>query len=105
MSYDHKVRDAPVIDVDFIKLSSDDLSFYLGKYRFSPDFVLSVIKEGEKIYGDSQGEKAEIKPYGDHLFLDESGTMKLRFIVGGNGRVTGLVMTGPDGEMVAQKTN
>jgi hypothetical protein len=106
ISYDHKRREVPVItDITFVELSVEALSFYLGKYEFSPDFVLSIVKEGGKIYGDAQGQKVEIKPYGNHLFLDESQTMKLSFVIGSDGRVAGLEMTGPEGEMVAKKIN
>ena len=104
ISYDHKENENGTIYNDaFIKLSPDELLLYLGDYEFSPDFVLSVIKEGNKIYGDAQGQKVEIHPIGDHWFLDESRKMRLHFILNKNGKVTGLEMTGPKGEMNAQK--
>ncbi len=106
ISYDHKIKKASMSDdITFIKLSSDGLSIYLGDYKFSPEFVLSIVKEGEKIFGDAQGQKVEIKPFGKHMFLDEDQTMELNFIISNKGNVTGLIMKGPDGEMRAQKIN
>ncbi len=104
LSYDHKMKEPAVIaDVTFIKLSSSEVSRYLGDYEFSPDFVLSIKREGEKIYGDAQGQKAEIKPYGDHQFLDESQTMKLTFISSETGEITGLTMQSANGNMTAKR--
>ena len=105
ISYDHKVNEAAVIkDLAPIKLSPEDLLLYLGDYEFSPDFVLSVVKEGDQLYGDAQGQKVEINPVGNHQFLDKSHTMKLHFIVAENGNVMGLEMMGPNGSMSAQKS-
>ena len=104
LSYDHKMKEPTLIsDITFIKLSSDEMSLYLGDYEFSPDFVLSVIREGEKIYGDAQGQKVEIKPYSNHKFVDESQIMNLTFISDESGKITGLMMRGANGEMSAKK--
>jgi len=104
ISYDHKMAEiSKIVDVTFIQLSSTEMAVYLGDYQFSPDFTLSIIQEKGKLYGDAQGEKAEIKPYGNHQFLDDSQTMKLRFTTNKAGNITGLIMVSPDGEMSAQK--
>ena len=89
--------------ITLITLTEQELRGYAGDYAFSPDFTLSVIYEGGKLYGDAEGQKAEIMPYGAHQFLDESMTMQLQFIVGADGVVTGLQMTGPDGEMHSKR--
>ncbi|MDT0553776.1 hypothetical protein [Urechidicola vernalis] len=102
MSYDHKINTAPIVsNVEFIKLSHKEMSIYLGNYEFSPDFTLSIIIIGDKIYGDAQGQKVEINYYGDHKFLDNNQAMKLNFILNDEGIVTGLKMIGRDREMVA----
>lgn len=106
MSYDHKLNASTVIpDVTFIKLSSDEISAYLGRYKFSSDFILSVIQEGNKIYGDAQGQKVEIKPYECHKFLDQSQTMKLTFIPDTSGAISSLQIKGPNGTMMGEKIN
>lgn len=106
MSYDHIINTAPIVsNVEFIKLSTKEMSFYLGDYEFSSEFTLSIIAEGDKIYGDAQGQKVEINYYGDHKFLDNNQTMKLNFILDDKGIVTGLKMIGRDREMIAKKKN
>lgn len=106
MSYDHKINTLPIVsNVEFIRLSSKEMSIYLGDYKFSPEFTLSIITEGDKIYGDAQGQKVEINYYGDHKFLDNNQTMKLNFILNKEGTVTGLKMIGRDREMIAKKKN
>lgn len=104
LSYDHKPK-APtkITGVQFIQLSSKEAALYIGDYEFSPDFTLSIVKEGDKLYGDAQGQKVEIKPYGNHSFVDESEMMRLTFITNDSGVVTGLTMKGPEGEMTAKK--
>jgi hypothetical protein len=104
MSYDHKRNTAPIVSVEkFHKLSPSEMSIYLGDYEFSPEFTLSIIKDGDTMYGDAQGQKVEIKYYGNHKFLDSKETMKLNFILNDQGSVTGLKMISRDREMVAKK--
>tara|TARA_R110000868_G_scaffold164309_1_gene396781 strand:- start:1343 stop:2113 length:771 start_codon:yes stop_codon:yes gene_type:complete len=106
MSYDHKINTSPIVsNVEFIKLSPKEMSIYLGSYEFSPDFTLSIVTEGDKIYGDAQGQKVEINYYGNHKFLDNSQTMKLNFILDKEGIVTGLEMISRDRRMIANKKN
>ncbi|MEH0154477.1 hypothetical protein V6R21_10055 [Limibacter armeniacum] len=106
ISYDHKMKESAVIsDVTFIKLSSDEIPAYLGQYKFSSDFTLSVIQEGNKLYGDAQGQKVEIKPYEKHKFLDQSQTMKLTFVTDTSGAISGLQIQGPNGIMMGEKIN
>ncbi|MGI9532990.1 hypothetical protein [Lutimonas sp.] len=104
MSYDHKMNTSPIVsNVEFIKLSPEEMLVYLGSYEFSPDFILSIVTEGDKIFGDAQGQKVEINYYGNHKFLDTSQTMKLNFIVDTAGIVTGLKLISRDREMMAIK--
>lgn len=104
MSYDHQMKEPEVItDVNFIQLSAEEMAIYLGRYRFSPDFTLAVIKEGNKIYGDAQGQKVEIKAFGNHQFLDQSQAMKLTFMADTSGVISILQIQGPNGTMLGEK--
>jgi len=104
MSYDHKINTSPIVsNVEFIKLTPEEISIYSGSYEFSPDFTLAIVAEGDKIYGDAQGQKVEINYYGDHRFLDKSQTMKLNFMLDKEGIVTGLKMISRDSTMIAKK--
>lgn len=104
MSYDHVAGDVPKItDVAYVTLTLAEIAVYVGAYEFSPDFTLFIVQEEGNLYGDAQGQKVKINPYGNHKFLDESQTMRLNFVLNQSGVVTGLEMEGPEGKMVAQK--
>jgi len=104
LSYDHKLNKTPIVaNVKYVKLTPAEMEIYLGDYEFSSDFTLSIINEGDKIYGKAQGQKAEIKYYGNHKFLDDKETMKLNFVLDKKGDVNGLKMISRDREMVAKK--
>jgi hypothetical protein len=106
MSYDHKTNTSPIIsNVEFIKLSPREMLIYQGSYEFSADFILSIVVEEDKIYGDADGQKIEINYYGNHKFLDNSQTIKLNFILNSEGIVIGLKMISRDSEMMAKKKN
>ena len=104
MSYDHQIKKvAHNQEGDFMTLSIKDLVFYLGNYQFSPDFTLSIVNEGGKLYGDSQGEKVEIKAYDKHKFVAADNSVKIHFQVDDKGKVAGLTMVTPEGAMMAKK--
>lgn len=106
MSYDHQTEETKVnTDLPFIKLSIGDLATYLGKYEFSPEFVLTMVVEGNKMYGDAHGQKIEVKTCGAHRFLDVDRTTELYFTLGKDGKAIALTMTTPEGQMNAKKTN
>ncbi|MCB0490098.1 MAG: DUF3471 domain-containing protein [Cyclobacteriaceae bacterium] len=103
ISYDHKIKPSAKYEVKLVELSPEQLAMYVGKYVFSPEFTLAIILEDGKLYGDAQGQKVELKPYGDHNFLDQNQTIKLTFVVGPNGAISQLKMITPNGEMLANK--
>ncbi len=106
MSFNHHTQTTTLsAEEDLLSLTANDLKKYLGGYQFSPEFVLSIVQENGKLYGDSQGEKVEIKPYEEHKFIAIDNSVKLRFEVDSSGNATGLVMITPEGEMPAQKIN
>ena len=107
ISYDHSMNRAVASSsemVNFVQLSVEEQLIYVGEYTFSPDFTLTILFEKGKLYGDADGQKVAIMPYGDHRFLDESQTMNLSFVVDAKGEVSGLEMKGPGGEMFARRT-
>lgn len=106
LSYDHQQKQVELDnDIKFITLTQEQLVLYKGDYQFSPEFVLSIVAEGDKLYGDAQGQKVEIKPYGNHRFLDSNETMKLNFKIDKGGEVIGLTILGPNRTMEAKKIN
>ena len=70
-------------------MSSEILAKYVGKYEMRPDFVLTITKEGDKMFVQATGqERAQIFPMSDSEFFlkvvdaqitfncDESGKVK-----------------------------
>lgn len=106
LSYEHKREEpAKITDISFITLSSDEMKNYIGKYEFSPEFTLTILIDGNKLYGEAEGQKVQIRPYGEHRFLDQNQRMKLNFIVSNTGIIEGLTMFGLNGKMNARKKN
>lgn len=104
MSYNHKTENTSMsVEPNFIILSDAALDFYEGDYQFSPDFILSMVSDSGKLYGNSQGEKVEIKAYAKHKFVAMDNSVKIHFNLDARGRLIGLSMVTPDGEMVAKK--
>ncbi len=104
LSYNHHREESNVhAATTKVMLTSDELNRYVGKYQFSPDFVLTMVQEGGKLYGDSQGEKVEIKPYEKNKFVAIDNSVKVHFDVHSSGETTGLIMVTPDGSMPATK--
>lgn len=91
MSYDHQNENVTIDEVSsFLTLSNKVLMLYVGNYQFSPDFILSIVNEGDKLYGDSQGEKVEIKPYDEHKFVAIDNSAKIHFNLDVKGGGSGL---------------
>lgn len=105
-SYDHKpVKKKINPDEKIISLTKEQMDIYTGNYQFAPEFVLSIKREGDKLFGLAQGDKIEIIPYDTHKFLITRDNSKLDFIVNENGTVTGIEMETKKGTMKAIKSN
>lgn len=103
ISYAHSQSNQLVRDLEFINLSNSQMTQLLGEYQFSPDFILSIILENGKMYGDAQGEKVEILPTSETEFATEDARTKIKFHFNEKGIVSGLVMITPDGSMNAKR--
>ncbi|MEL6557318.1 MAG: nuclear transport factor 2 family protein [Bacteroidota bacterium] len=105
ISYDHQPVKSGRLDQSVpLALTPQQQKLYVGDYKFSPDFILSIVREGTKLYGDSQGQKAEIIAFGNHRFMDLDQTMNLTFTTDESGLIIGLILEGPDGKMTAEKS-
>ncbi|MBA4057049.1 MAG: hypothetical protein C0490_20220 [Marivirga sp.] len=84
------------------KISSEAFERYVGKYRFSPGPVFSIVREGDKIYGQVGDDKKEILPFDDHKFFARDIDARIIFNLDQTGRVVGLTKIQSD-EMKAEK--
>ncbi len=66
---------------------------YTGNYLLGPDFVLSVSREGNRLYTRATGiGKYEILPESECDFFYKEMDMQISFIMGVNGKATELVL-------------
>lgn len=88
-----------------IHISPDVLEKYVGNYKFANNFILSIIKDGNKLYGKGAGPRQirqEIVPYDAGKFFARNLDAQLLFNLDENGVVTGLTKI-QNGEQVARK--
>lgn len=105
-SYDHQpVKEKVNPDKNAISLTIKQMDAYLGDYQFAPEFILTIVREGQKLYGMAQGDKIEIKPYELHKFLIMRDNSKLEFIPDENNNMIGIEMQTKKGVMKAKKIN
>ncbi|MDY8136041.1 nuclear transport factor 2 family protein [Aquimarina sp. 2201CG5-10] len=105
-SYDHQpVKEKVNPNMKTISLTHKQMDVYIGEYQFAPEFVLSIIREGHKMFGLAQGDKIEILPYNLHKFLITRDNSKLEFLVNDKGIVIGIEMQTKKGIMKAKKIN
>lgn len=77
------------------KIELDDaiIDKYLGKYEFAPGFILSIFKEGTKIYGQATGqEKFEIIPFEENKFSLVDVDARLTFNSDESAKVNSLTL-------------
>lgn len=69
---------------------------YVGKYQFSPGPVFSIVKEGDKLYGQVGQDKKEIIPFDKHKFFAKDIDARILFNLDKNGKVVGLTKVQSD---------
>lgn len=103
-SFDHTpVKEKINPDKKRFNLTQEQMDIYLGDYQFGPQFILTIVKEGNKMYGLAQGDKIEIMPYELHKFLITTDNSKINFLVNQNNVVVEMEMENKKGKMKAKK--
>lgn len=88
-----------------INISPQVLEKYVGKYKFPDNFILSIIRDGNKLYGKGAGPrqiKQEIVPYDTCIFFAKNLDAQLLFDLDRNGAVIGLTKI-QNGRQMAKK--
>jgi CubicO group peptidase (beta-lactamase class C family) len=92
-----RVREA--VEVDPKVLDS-----YVGRYRLSPELVLEIVREGDRLFGAPTGQdRAELVPSSEAEFYVESVRAEIVFLRDDEGNATGLVLTQGGREMNADR--
>lgn len=82
-----------VTSMKAIPMESADLEKYVGKYRFSSGFILTITREDNRMYGKGAGGrqvKQEILLYAPHHFFAKNMDAQLSFHIDEDGTVRGL---------------
>jgi CubicO group peptidase (beta-lactamase class C family) len=78
------------------------LDRYVGRYQFTPEFILAVRREGPTLYGEAFGRKVELVPYQTGKFYARTVDLHLLFNPAKTGRITSLTKV-QNGEQQAQR--
>ena len=78
---------------ELANLSPEALDAYVGTYRLTPDFTVTVTRRGDSLLAQATGQgAAEILPLGEHRFVHSQVEAEVTFEVDEDGRATGLVL-------------
>ena len=81
-------RPRAIVEVDPAIL--DD---YVGRYRVSPEMVLEIVRDGDRLLGSPTGQdRAELSPTSETEFYVEAARAEVEFLRDDEGNVTGLVL-------------
>lgn len=83
---------APLKQHTTIALDATILDHYAGRYGFSPEMILSVVREGDHVIVKEGAENHEMFPETDHDFFSKTTDDEITFEVDGQGRVTQMVL-------------
>ncbi len=76
-----------------ITLDAKLLDGYVGQYQLAPNFILTITREGDKLFGQATGQpKAQIFPEGDREFFYKVVDAQITFEADSSGRVTSLTL-------------
>jgi CubicO group peptidase (beta-lactamase class C family) len=76
------------------KVDSSGFEAYVGEYQINPRLVLTIFKEGDKLFGQLTGqEKHAVEPVSDARFTIPDVKANITFEKDAAGKVTGLVLS------------
>lgn len=84
---------------------------YVGQYEVKPGFIVTIIKDGDRLFGQPTGQPAfELMPESETKFFHEEGTLHISFVKDAHGIVTQLILhqqdlEGDPKDTVAKKIN
>jgi CubicO group peptidase (beta-lactamase class C family) len=104
----------PLPDPNFghklIPLDPQTLDRYVGRYQLSPDFVVTMSREGSHFYMQATGQdRFELFPFGEKQFFARIGPIEVWFDTDDHGAATGMVihqggMASPPGKRIPERS-
>jgi CubicO group peptidase (beta-lactamase class C family) len=86
-----------------VKINPAVYDTYIGDYEVTPDFILTITKEGEKLMGQATGqEKFELEPVSETEFVIPVVKANISFEKDSAGKITGLILN-QGGETIKAK--
>ncbi len=86
------------------KVDSASYGAFVGDYEIAPNFILTVTKDGDKLFGQATGQGTlELEPVSDKEFTVPSVKANILFEKDADGKVTGLVLSQGGRETKAKK--
>lgn len=86
-----------------MELPEELLEKYVGKYELFPDFILTVTRQGTRVFLQATGQdRSEIFASEPNRFFSKTVNAEIIFNLNGNGKVTGLTLL-QNGEHKADK--
>lgn len=71
-----------------IAVTASTLDRYIGRYEFSPQFVLNVTRERQALIASAFGRKVELVPFGEGAFYAQDIDLQLIFAEGPDGQMS-----------------
>lgn len=94
------------VDPKAVRVDPGILDTYGGKYQWSPNNILTIWREGDKLVGQATGqEKSELLAENETTFFDKGPSWRWLFVKDASGKVTHLIFRcrGHDFEMPRMK--
>lgn len=89
----YEINKAPPSEEKEIKISSDTLEKYIGKYQLQPDFIITVTTEGSKIFGQATNQpKFRLFSESETKFFLKAVKASIDFNKNSTGAVTSLTL-------------
>jgi D-alanyl-D-alanine carboxypeptidase len=77
----------------FVTVPAMILDRYVGDYQIAPGFVLSITRDGERLFGQATGQgKAELLAESESAFFVREANAVVTFVKDANGKITHLML-------------
>jgi hypothetical protein len=88
----------------FIKVAPKTLDSYVGDYQIAPGFVLSITRDGERLFGQATGQgKAELHAESETAFFVREAGAVITFAKDKDGKTTHLMLKQGGGDTKANR--
>lgn len=79
-----------------IKVESKVYDAYVGSYEFDSTAVVTILKAGEKLFLEANGQRVELLPISETTFVPEGRDSRITFLKSATDEVTGFITTQND---------